>query len=399
MRIAALSLLLLALTIIGCTAESDDAPASLDNPVSENSSLPRLYTDDSGQVFMSWVEETGDLATLKYASYSKGSWTSPETIASDSTWFVNWADYPSVIAEAGKPLAAHWLQKVPGNTYSYNIELASFQGDSWSEPMLLHEDGTATEHGFVSMTQAGDGKILATWLDGRNTANRAQDEYADMDKAMTLRAAIVDTEGPAINEKFELDTSVCDCCNTASSRISDGYIVLYRDRTEEEIRDIYYTRYTNGSWSAPQPVHNDGWNIAGCPVNGPAVDAHKNTVAAMWFTGANDKAVVKMALSNDDGATFNEPIIVDEASPSGRVDLNISGNKIWTSWVGEVDGNAHILFRSYTMQGDQLTSYSIPFTKSRSAGFPQITSHEDGLLIAYTDISEDLPKVKTALLQ
>jgi len=33
-------------------------------------------------------------------------------------------------------------------------------------------------------------------------------------------------------------------------------------------------------------VHNDGWVINGCPVNGPRTDAHGNNLAVAWFSAA-----------------------------------------------------------------------------------------------------------------
>ena len=56
------------------------------------------------------------------------------------------------------------------------------------------------------------------------------------------------------------------CVNTAC-------VPVYRDRTEAEIRDIAIVRLVDGIWSDPALVSADGWEIAGCPVNGPAIDS------------------------------------------------------------------------------------------------------------------------------
>ena len=49
---------------------------------------------------------------------------------------------------------------------------------------------------------------------------------------------------------------------------------FFRNRTDDEIRDIYVTRYEMGRWTAGKAVHDDGWQIHACPINGPAVSAH-----------------------------------------------------------------------------------------------------------------------------
>ncbi|MEX0720348.1 MAG: hypothetical protein WD059_06750 [Balneolaceae bacterium] len=394
----ALILSLTFLLLTGCFADKEPGLSVLNNPASDNSSLPRLFTDNTGTVFLSWVEEDQNVAMLKYSSFDDDSWSQPQTVASNSGWFVNWADFPSIIAKDGKPIAAHWLDKIPGNSYSYNVAISRFNG-SWSDPQIPHDDSTATEHGFVSMIPDTDSTFAAIWLDGRNTAGREHHEYSDAGKAMTLRGAFID-QNSGIIESFEIDSNVCDCCNTAIAKTENGLIAAYRNRTEDEIRDIYITRYTNGAWLEPKAVADDNWEIAACPVNGPAIDAEQKNIAVAWFTGAEGKARVKLSISSDNGESFSEPVIVDEEGPLGRVDLDIDQDKIWMSWIATIDNETNIQVRSYDFSGNKLATFSIPeFSKNRSSGFPQITPHKDGLIVAYTDISGDNPSIKTAVLK
>ena len=37
--------------------------------------------------------------------------------------------------------------------------------------------------------------------------------------------------------------------------------MVYRDRSEKEVRDIYSIRNINGVWEDPNLLHNDGWTI------------------------------------------------------------------------------------------------------------------------------------------
>ena len=61
----------------------------------------------------------------------------------------------------------------------------------------------------------------------------------------------------------------------------DGPIAVYRNRTDDEIRDIYVSRYEMGAWTVGKPVHNDGWHVEACPVNGPVVSAHGKDVTVL----------------------------------------------------------------------------------------------------------------------
>lgn len=348
---------------------------------------------------MSWLEEENSLHHLKYSMFEEGAWTEPQNIASDSTWFVNWADYPSIIAQNGELVAAHWLNKVQGGTYAYHINMALYNENEWGTPFTPHQDSTATEHGFVSMQPASDSTYMAVWLDGRQTEGRSDHEYMDIDKAMTLHAGLI-SSNTGVVEEFLVDDAICDCCNTAITKTDRGFIAAYRDRTENEIRDIYTSSFIDGEWKEPKAVHNDGWEIAACPVNGPSIDAENETVAVAWFTGADGTPSVKLALSDNYGDSYREPIILDDRSPSGRVDVAISDQKIWVSWLTSHENNNSLEVRSFNFDGAQIDSLAIPgLSNGRSIGFPQISEYNEGLIVAYTDVSAEEPLVRAYLVK
>ena len=92
---------------------------------------------------------------------------------------------------------------------------------------------------------------------------------------MTIRFAEITNKGDIIDES-ELDSATCDCCQTSIAVTNKGPVVVYRDRSDKEVRDIYIARKINGIWGVPTPIHNDGWEINGCPVNGPKVASNSN---------------------------------------------------------------------------------------------------------------------------
>jgi hypothetical protein len=156
-------------------------------------------------------------------------------------WFVNWADFPSVVPISGSQWAAHWLVRREAGGYAYDIHAAFSEdaGNSWSEPFVPHTDGTDTEHGFVTLFPDPDG-IGMIWLDGRKYIN----EYDENDVAasgMTLRAAVFRADQTASREVL-VDDLICDCCQTDVAMTPSGPVAVYRDRSVDEIRDIYLTR-------------------------------------------------------------------------------------------------------------------------------------------------------------
>src|SRR5687768_5260007 len=118
------------------------APQPIATPTAANSAQPQLSVSSRG-VLLSWIERTGDLATLKFAERTSTGWTAPQTIASGRDWFVNWADVPSALRLPSGAIVAHWLQKSGPSTYAYDVRLShsTNDGKTWSAPYLPHHDG------------------------------------------------------------------------------------------------------------------------------------------------------------------------------------------------------------------------------------------------------------------
>ncbi|MGH9939862.1 MAG: sialidase family protein, partial [Blastocatellia bacterium] len=301
-----------------------------------------------------------------------------------ANWFVNWADFPSMIALPDGSLAAHWLVKSGTGTYAYDVNISrSFDGGkSWSKPFVPHRDGTQTEHGFVSLFPAKDGSLAAVWLDGREMKAGAGDHGHG---AMTLRYVKIERDG-ALTDEAVLDAKVCECCQTSVAVTDDGPVVAYRDRSDQEIRDISVVRLKAGKWSEPRSAAQDGWRINGCPVNGPAVAASGRRVAVAWFTAAGDTPRVKLAFSSDAGATFGEPVIVDDGAPAGRVDvLLLADGSAIVCWLEKTSGGGAVRARRVRPDGKRDQPITVaPSGVARSNGFPQMARAGDNLVFAWT---------------
>jgi len=142
----------------------------LPSPAGQGSGQPNLAVAPDGRIYLSWIERLGEgRFSLRFATKEGDRWSAPRVIAEGSNWFVNWADFPSMIALPGGSLAAHWLVKSGPGTFDYDVTIArSFDGGkTWGKPFVPHRDGVRAEHGFVSMFAAKDGNLAAVWLDGR----------------------------------------------------------------------------------------------------------------------------------------------------------------------------------------------------------------------------------------
>ena len=377
------------------TPGSNLAIMQIDTPAGADSAQPQLSLSKRG-VLLSWIERAGPQAALKFSERTASGWTKPLTVASGADWFVNWADVPSVVRLDDGSIVGHWLQKSASSTYAYDVRLArsTDDGKTFSASMTPHHDGTQTEHGFASLFQMPGAGLGVVWLDGRNMKGGHEGHGSG---SMTLRFATFDKNWKQTADA-ELDDRVCECCPTTVAVTSDGPIVAYRNRSPEEVRDIYVTRLENGKWSTPAAVHADGWTVPACPVNGPALSARGRQVALAWFNAKDDKPKAFAALSSDGGRSFGPPVRLDDDATLGRVDVEVLA-----------DGSALAAYMEFTGQQAQFRvrrigadgSRSAPVTiagivGNRSSGYPRMALNGDELVFAWTERAGNASQVKTA---
>ncbi len=400
------TLLMASIAILGISTACSPPPAAtvgqpLMTTAAPGSSEARLAAGPDGTIVLSWLEKHGADVALRYSTLDGDAWSTPRTVASGQSWFVNWADFPSVVPIDGDLWAAHWLEKKPGGRFSYDVAIAvsSNAGQSWSDPVAPHRDGTPTEHGFVSLfpTSGGAG---ALWLDGRNTDPDAShdgghDEHAG--GGMTLRSAVI---GPdlTISDEQLADELVCDCCQTGVAVGPDGPVAVYRNRTRDEIRDIYVAQLGPDGWQTGKPIANDNWEIAACPVNGPSIASAGDWIGIAWFTAADDLPRVRFARSADGGSTFGPPVELASGDTIGRVGLAMFPDG--TALVSWLDSAGAIKLRSVAANDVKGPQHIVARTgPGRMSGFPQIVRRGTDIVVAWTDTTENLSVVRSMIVE
>ncbi|HEX5044375.1 MAG TPA: sialidase family protein [Candidatus Polarisedimenticolaceae bacterium] len=389
--------LLVVLTLAACAAPPPTLQVrEIPSPAGSGSAEPELTAGAGGQTILSWIEPRGEGAhTLRYAVWQDDGWSNPFTLPfTSASLLVNWADFPSVTALDHQALLAHWPTTLPDAPGASAVLLSRsiHDGEGWSDAATPH-DASPTEHGFVSTVPLPDGRAAVVWLDGRETGGH------EGEGRMTLRSAVLGTDGRVLREDL-VDDRVCDCCQTSAVALQGGgLLVVYRDRSQDEIRDISVATFDGTRWSGPRPVHLDGWEIPGCPVNGPSIAALGDKVAVAWFTGAGGKGHVRVARSHDGGRSFDGPTEVDLGDPLGRVDVVLldDGTPL-VSWVEVQDGAARILVRRAPgddVPGPPLTVATT--SKDRPSGFPRMVRTGTDALLAWSDTS--WKRVRTAAIR
>lgn len=383
--------LLIALTLVASVHASrpDGAPwplriTALPSPAATGSAQPQLSVSSRG-VILSWVEQTGATAALKFSTRTTGAWSAARTVASGTNWFVNWADVPSVVRLEDGTLAAHWLQKSGSDTYAYDVRLSysSDEGRTWSASFTPHEDGTKTEHGFATLFQAPGAGLGAVWLDGRNMHPGAG-EHGGGDMSLHFRSY---TRGWKPAADAALDLRVCECCPTAVAITSDGPVAVYRDRSPDEVRDIHIVRLEKAGWTPPAPVAADGWRFNACPVNGPSITAGGRRVAVAWFQAKDGAPKALVAFSNDAGRTFGAPARLDDAGTLGRVDVDLlPDGSAAAAYIEQAASRATFRVRRVDAAGLRSAPVTIAeLAGGRASGYPRMARFEDELVFAWVD--------------
>ena len=238
-------------------------------------------------------------------------------------------------------------------------------------PACVHAEGIDTEHLFGFMIGTDVGNVGEREFQSETTGRFGKN-------GGTYRA---------VGQEFELDQRSCDCCQVAAAMTARGPVVAYRDRTTDEVRDIAVVRRVDGAWTAPAIAHHDGWRIAGCPVNGPALAARGETVVLAWFTGAQDTARVRVAFSVDAGATFAPPQRIDGGTPAGRVDVELlDDGSAAVSWLERTDSvSAEVRLRRVRSNATLGTPVVLARSSGvRASGFPKLARAGDMLYAAWT---------------
>lgn len=372
------------------------------------SMAPDLSLAPGERVLLSWINRReGRRTALQFASFTEaGGWQSqPRTIAVGQSLVASWADTPHVLGTPDGALWAQWLQSNPAGAGAYDTVLARSRdgGMTWTQMTRVNNDQAAAEHGFAALWPRGADGIGIAWLDGREQAGVGGGEHGAAHGgnagAMQLRANAFDLELQRVADTV-VDPRVCDCCQVAVAMTPGGAVLAYRDRGEDEVRDIAVARLRDGAWTAPALVHADGWRIDACPVNGPAIAARDSEVVVGWYTEVDGVPTVRLARSGDGGGSFAAPVDVEAGDPvQGRVAVAVDARQAWIAWLRQdADGQRLMLARYAPDLSKRLQQLEVAKLAARgpASGTPRMVADAGGLWLVWTDVAEGASRLQGA---
>ncbi|RZA22405.1 MAG: exo-alpha-sialidase [Lysobacteraceae bacterium] len=414
MKLTSLVIACALLPLAACKPAAQDAvPAARPNgdyrvqvwalPAAAGSMSPDLAMAADGRLLLSWINrQQGRRNALQFASYTEaGGWQSqPRTIAVGHALVANWADTPHIVVTPDGALWSQWLQGSAASPSGYDTVLARSRdgGVRWEQITRVNNDGSGAEHGFAALWPASEDSLGIAWLDGRAQAGAHGEGHHDAG-AMQLRANTFDM-GLARGTDAVLDARTCDCCQTDVAVTAKGALLAYRDRDANEIRDIAVLRFEAGHWSAPKPVHADGWKTEACPVNGPAIAARGNDAIVGWYTEAGGQPALRIARSTDAGDAFAAPVVVDGgAAVLGRVDVALDDQQAWVAWLREDAGGQTLMLARYASDLSkpvQRIEVAKLEARGHASGSPKLVANAAGAWLAWTDSIDGVAHLRGA---
>lgn len=352
----------------------------LDPPVPINSVTPSLASAKEG-VYLSWVESKAK--ALKFSRWNGIGFSKPADIYSSKLFYINWADFPSMLSLGDDSVVATWLEKSGAGPYDYDtwFSVSNDQGQQWSQPRELHGNAEIAQRGFSSFVSEQSGQFIAVWIEARYAQT---DDEQDQVSLMSTRFR----KGRLLPET-RVDGRTCTCCQTSIVKTKSGLLAAYRDRTAEEIRDIAVVPLQAAGWGRPVYVHHDNWRIPGCPVNGPQIttDGDQN-VAVAWFTVGAGTPQVKVAFSADEGRTFESVHQVDGGKPIGRVDIEFIAGGAVVSWLERAHAGMVQLRAKWVASNDNGHQPVVigETLGSHKSGFPRLAKHQGQLFVVWTEL-------------
>ena len=357
--------------------------------------VPRLTTDALGNPLLSWVEKDGDKGVAFYFAVSKNegqTFDEKVRVEAPANLSSHAEGMPKIAVKDDGTLLA--VFEVPRPTAESRFAgdllytMSTDNGKTWSAIKPVHQDATPgkshrpTTRSFADIARLPNGEIGVVWLDEK----RPGQDGRPVVFAQT-------TKGKGFGPSVLVDENACQCCRTNVFIDAQKQIhVTYRDLLpakpgEIAARDISTAVSTDGgkTFSKPEVVFADQWQVNACPHAGPVVAQLGNDILMTWFSGKEEAAGLRLARLRGDKLVSS---VLTNRAKHPQVDA-AGGRLVWV-WDESIskDGSGEmgsfvqrIGLRTFDGKNVSPTTYLTP--ESVDATYPDVLATKNGTLVAY----------------
>lgn len=386
--------LLIILLFFGLTAEIPVRETPVSNPQFAGA-VPRLTTDATGNPLLSWVEKISDKETAFYFATAPDGRTfgGKIRVKAPANLSAHAEGMPKVAVKADGTILA--VFEVPGPTPESRFAgdllytMSTDNGKSWTEPVPVHQNvKPGTSHSYSDITRLPNGEIGVVFLDEKLPGQEGRPVVF----AQT-------TKGKGVGPAVLVDNNACQCCRTNVFVDAKKNIHLtYRDllpsgkTNEPASRDISTSVSTDGgkTFSKPQVVFADHWQVNACPHAGPVVAQLGNDMLMTWFSGKEEAVGLRLARLGSDKLASS--VLSNRAK---HPQIATAGNQLIWVWDESVskDGSnqmgsfvQRIGMRTFANGESSPTIYLTPETVD--ATYPAVLVTKQGALVAYEQAND-----------
>ena len=362
--------LLLAGTLVA-VGQSAPGPATTTVGVPDRVNEYASVASEGAWVALAWAASSDATGTNVYAAVSRdggASFGTPVRVnAVEKQARVNGEQPPriafirrdSVRGSGGPAIVVVWSAKGAAGTTLLSARSGD-GGRSFGPSTPVPGSEAAGNRGWESIAVDPDtGRVYVVWLDHRDTAAQADGVHA-MHQHGAAAAASASGDGAARAQRSQLFVGslgadvaargiargVCYCCKTAATTGADGTVyVAWRHVYAGNQRDIAFaaSRDRGRSFTEPQRVSQDAWQLDGCPENGPSLAVGSGgRVFVLWPTlvKASGAETLRLFLSSTtDGARFTPRAPLPAAGAAYHPQLVTAGDgTLLAAWDEVVTG-------------------------------------------------------------
>jgi hypothetical protein len=267
------------------------------NDTTKAYSMPLLLKTPQGEVLLSWIEkDNAGMSSFCLAFSTDGGKTFSDKKVIYSGMGVSSSRLmrAKLLTKKDGSLVAVFSNRPDTSTPGVGRRAAEIvycvskdKGNTWTSPQSVDTDPTkGIMRGFFDAVLMANDEIAVAYL--KDVKNSTKHEERDLRLAITKNGVFQD-------EKL-IDPVVCDCCNISLLLDSKGALNIYYRDNNDNIRDIAKIVSTDNAqtFSKPEILYNDNWQINGCPHNGATASTFGKSSLIAWFSGTTNEPGIRL---------------------------------------------------------------------------------------------------------